>query len=195
MMNCMNIFGILNLLIAVVIGFSVSPVSAQDLSPKGVACKAPTFSEENIISIVARERAINPKLPPKIENGIVSVHRKRCHYVYTEMSRSGGVAHRPKLVTISEFGSIVDFLDGRAIESSSACPEVEYSVEQIAKFLQLSRERFTGLPKQPKEFTSRIHKMRCMYVYYEIPVLPDEGKGHKYIFDYYGNLFNFRTLD
>lgn len=191
----MNIIWVFSVLLSILVGTFSFSVSAEDLEPKGITCKEIVFEKEDIIDIVKRVRAANPKLPPKIENGNVRIHRNRCHYVYTETPRVGDAAYEPRVVVINEVGEIVDFIEGRSAESSLMCPEIEYSDEKVADFLRLSRKKFLDIPVRPKDFTSRVYRMRCMYVYYEIPTSDEEGKGYKYIFDHHGDLFDFRAMD
>ena len=168
--------------------------SSEDLSPRGITCKTPAFTKKEIINIVKKAREANPKLIAETENADINIHRQRCHYVYRETPRANTTVDLSRYVTINEVGEIASFIVGRSGKSGFKCPDVKYSVEQMAKFLQLSRARFSDLPKQPNDFTARVNKVRCMYVYYEYPLSIKEGKGYSFTFDYNGDLYSFRPL-
>ena len=195
MICVMNVFRkyILSAVLLSVYALSAS-ASSEDLAPAGITCKGPIFTKEDVIDIVKKARAANPKLAKEIENGDVNVRRQRCHYVYSETPIDNSVVHQSRTVVLNEVGEIVKFYIGRIGESGFKCPGPEYSIEHMAKFLQVSRENFTDLPKQPKEITARVNKTMCMYVYYEYPLSTMEGKGYSFTFDYNGDLYSYRPL-
>lgn len=154
----------------------------------GMVCDGPEFTDENIIEIVKRERAVRKNLRAKFENPTVTVNRKRCHYVYIEYPHEKTVG-KNHIFVINQFGAIVDVKSGRTSRALMKCPEVEYSLEDLTGLVKVQRSKYKDLPAEPDEYETKFIKMRCLYVYYETPLPKVNNKYQTLTLDYYGDVY------
>jgi hypothetical protein len=172
--------------IVVLCGLFGSLAIAEELN-----CDGPELSDEDIITIVKRERATRKVIPPAFQEAVeIRVHKKRCHYVYVEYPKKKTVG-RNRVIVVSRYGYIVDAYSGRSGNTFLDCPDVNYSVEDLQNFVNRQRKQYTDLPARPKEYTTKMIKMRCMFVYYETPTPEKSNVYQSFTLDYYGDIYDF----
>ena len=151
--------------------------------------RTPTFSEEDLINIVQKERSANPAFPEKVENSDLSFRRRRCHYTVRETPPGGYSFH----ISINTFGRIVYYGFTHEFKKDQSCPQPEHSIEGIAEFLRLARLRYSDLPPKPEEMDTMMTKILCWYAYFEKSKTEGNVFFHTYTFDYDGELVSFRA--
>ncbi|MFT4939231.1 MAG: hypothetical protein ACI88A_002267 [Paraglaciecola sp.] len=170
----------------VLFGLFGSSVFAEELN-----CDGPELSDEDIITIVKRERATRKVIPPAFQEAVEkTVHKQRCHYVYVEYPKKRTVG-RNRVIVISRYGHIVDAYSGRSGNTFLDCPDVNYSVEDLQNFVNRQRKQYKDLPPRPKEYAIKMIKMRCMFVYYETPTPAKPNVYQTFTLDYYGDIYDF----
>lgn len=164
-----------------------SPLSlASDL-----ICEGPRLTNDDVIEIVKRERASRKVIPPAFNEKVeIKIMEKRCHYVYVEYPASKTVG-RNRVLVISRYGNIVDALSGRSANTFLDCPDIDYSLDDLERLVNKQRRQYDDLPVRPKNASTKMSKMRCMYVYYEMSDPEKSGDYQTFTLDYYGDIYEF----
>jgi hypothetical protein len=145
-------------------------------------CVAPALSDRDIKDIVARERAAGRRLPTPFPEYRSTIHKQGCHYVYLEHAIPEA-PDRSNVFTLNQHGVIVDAQPGHM-----DCPSRLFTDVELAAIVSKERARRGDLPPVLPNFTTRVSRLRCLYLYYENPIPFHPAKYQVFIIDPLGEL-------
>ena len=149
-------------------------------------CVAPALSNQQVVAIVAKERAMRTDLPPPFSEFKSTIRRKGCHYVYIEYALPE-TPDQINLFTLNQYGVIVDAQPG-----NPKCPEHELTESQLADIVKKERGgRRKDLPAPFSNSRIRVARDRCLYLYFEYAVPESRGNYQVFTIDPLGELLEF----
>lgn len=145
-------------------------------------CALPALSDQQVKTIVQKERAARTDLPVPYPNYRSTVRRKGCYYLYMEH----GLPEAPEYAqsfTLNDKGVIVD-----ATSAALKCPATVFTDRELTKIVARERAGRTDLPAPFPEATLKVWRKRCLYFYFEYAVPPVRGKYQVFTIDPLGGL-------
>ena len=74
---------------------------------------------------------------------------------------------------------------------SLKCPDKTLSIEQLAAIVAKERKVRTDLPPPPDQYKTKMIRMRCLYIYYEVPLPENSNVYQNFTIDPYGEIIEF----
>lgn len=148
-------------------------------------CTAAPLSDQDIKTIVDRERSTRSDLPAQFEAYRWVVRRQECHYVYIEYALPERL-HGNTVFTVNQRGMIVDVQPG-----SMQCPESSIKVEDLSDTVRSERLKRNDLPAAFPLFRISVTRVRCGYMYVEYAQPDQERTFQIFRFDAFGELTGF----
>ena len=153
------------------------------------SCVASALSDQQVKEIIDRGRAARTDLPKSFPRSRWSVRRKGCHYVYIEY----GLPEVPDynhVFTVNQHGAIVD-AETAPHGASLKCPDEVLSERELAEVVRRERETRSDLPPRFQAYKTRVHRLRCLYLYFEYNLPERRGDYQVFTIDPFGELMEF----
>ena len=158
---------------------SVAPAAGVQLR-----CEEPALDEAQLRSLVAKARASRKDLPAAPADYTTVVRRQGCHYTYIEYELPRA-PEKQNIFTLNQKGVIVD-----TQPATMKCPEQELPEAQLAAIVEKARAVRGDLPAPFGAATTRVGRMRCLYLYFEYADPPSPGNFQVFTIDPFGELID-----
>ena len=147
-------------------------------------CEQPPLTDQQIIDLVARERAARKDLPPPPAQFRTLIRRQGCHYIYVEQP----VPAMPEgntIFKINQRGMISDVQPG-----SPTCPEKVFTEKELAEIVTKARMKRPDLPPPFPASRTRVERLRCLYQYFEYSLPEKRGNYQVFTVDPFGEVLD-----
>jgi len=147
-------------------------------------CEQPPLTDQQIIDLVARERATRKDLPPPPSQAQTSIRRQGCYYVYIEQP----VPAMPEgnvIFKINQRGMISDVQPG-----SPTCPEKVFTAAELQEIVNRARTKRPDLPPPFPASRTRVERLRCLYQYFEYSLPEKRGNYQVFTIDPFGEVLD-----
>lgn len=151
-------------------------------------CVAPDLSDEQVKDIIDKARSTRSDLLEAYSEYAWEARKMGCHYLYVE-SGIPIAFHFEQVYKINQFGAIVDAYSGDG-NLAMSCPQDELSESELSEIVQKARAAREDLPPPFPNFTTRVDKMRCLFLYFEEAVPKTRGNYLVFTIDPYGALMD-----
>lgn len=152
-------------------------------------CVAPALADQQVKDIIDNERSVRTDLPAPFPKYRWSVRRQGCHYVYIEY----GLPETPdysRIFQLNQYGAIVDAGTGLYGEPLK-CSDKVFSESELAEIIKKEREKRSDLPPRFPSYKTRVHRLTCLYLYFEYNLPEKRGDYQVFTIDPFGELMEF----
>ena len=179
---------ILTRLILLLAGFGLPSFAQTSPRPAGGDTD---LTQQQIRTIIARERANRKELPKPFPKYRSTVKKHGNFYTYIEY----GIPEAPEysmIFKLNRNGVIVDVITAGDLEKTPLpCPEKVFTEAQLAEIVKSERERRNDLPAPFSKVRTRVARSRCLYLYFEYAVPEVRGKYQVFTIDPFGEIMEF----
>lgn len=162
----------------------------SDLGYSQPTCVAPVLSDQQVKDTIDKERAERTDLPKSFPEYRWEVRREGCHYIYAEY----GLPEAPEynnIFRLNQYGVIVDVQSSGEILNLLKCPDRVFTESELSEIIKNERKNRKDLPPEFPNYRTRVHRLRCLYLYFEYNLPEKRGDYQVFTIDPFGELMGF----
>lgn len=147
-------------------------------------CEAPPLADHEVVAIIPTERGSGKRLPRPFDNYTTDIRRQGCHYLYLEYPVPL-VFDRLNVFRINQHGVLVD-----SAPLHTECVGQVLTQSERSEIVRRARASSNDLRPKPLDFTVRVSRLRCLYLYFENRVSVGNRSFQALIIDPLGELLD-----
>lgn len=152
-------------------------------------CVAPPLSDQQVKGLIDKARSERSDVPRPFAKSRWVVKRQGCHYVYVEYAVPA-TPDESNIFRLNQYGVIVDVQTGTT-SGSFTCPGKDLTDSDLAEIVRKEREKRGDLPPPFPDYKTRVHRVGCLYLYFEYPQPEVRGNYQVFTIDPLGELMEF----